>query len=90
MNTLTAEEFRAERQPNGDVWIIERIKQYKPEGGPEVVSIRDGEDIIIYKKEIMELVKFLLANAQSDEQEWTPNYNQPHRVDYTHYTGEPE
>lgn len=63
---LNAQGFRAEIQPNGDVWITDRVKQYKPEGGPEVVSVRDGDTIVIPKDKCKELSSLLGRDEMRD------------------------
>lgn len=78
MTTLTTDSFYARRMPNGDVWI-------------ESKHTRTQHLIIVPNTECAELAQLLWPNAESDEEEWMPNYNKPlYEVDYVHRAGEPE
>lgn len=94
MTTLTTDSFYAERQRNGDVWITSRKrvgwKTRVYTEAPVPSAILDDVTIIIPCEKCQELAQLLWPNVESDEEEWVPNYNQPHKVDYTHCEGEPE
>lgn len=88
MTTLTTDSFYVERQRNGDVWIMPRSRKWTLNGQtpPE-----ESDPIIIPCEKCQELAQLLWPSVESDEKEWTPNYNRPpYKVDYNTLPWEPE